>query len=224
MKRNVSFVMMLVLLVTILCSPAMAYEKTDMPIMQVSFSVSGSVAEDKSVTNLNVTVPRDASYSYAGFEIVDTNDTGVQVKLRFAARNKYFFRITKVSQIIVPEGIEYVAASREDQGYTLAVEVILPGNNDFSANKVEHGWVKYGNFWYYRLLNGTYAKEWKQIDGDWYYFYYDGRMATNEWLAGEYYVGADGRMLHDTITPDGYRVGSDGKWIRGPQEAISAGN
>lgn len=218
MKRIFLFVTMLAVYTILLSSSVVAYEKTDMPIMQVSFFVTGNVSEDKNITNLNVTVPRDANYSYAGFKTTDAyNDTGVNVKLYFAARSKYYFRITKMSQIYVPEGISYISASREDNGYTLVVEVALPANTEFSADTFQHGWVQYGNYWYYRLANGSYAKEWKQIEGDWYYFYADGKMAANEWISGQYYVGSDGRMLHDTITPDGYRVGSDGKWIKEEQ-------
>ena len=226
MKKIASLIIMLSALVILCCSSAAAYEKEDKAITQVSFTASGNVTEDKNVTNLNVSVPKDANYSYAGFETVGTDDTGVHVKLNFTARNKYYFRIIKASQIRIPEGIAYVSAAREDNGYSLVVEVALP-TAAFTADTFHQGWIKKGDLWYYMLSDGFYAKQWKQIDGDWYYFDEYGQMAANKWIAGEYYVGADGRMLHDTITPDGYKVGSDGKWIRevqGPDQNNTVGS
>lgn len=48
MKKIHSLAMILPLLVLILCSPVMAYEKYDIAIKQVSFFVAGDVSE---VTN-----------------------------------------------------------------------------------------------------------------------------------------------------------------------------
>ncbi|WP_396127987.1 hypothetical protein [Clostridium sp.] len=42
--------------------------------------------------------------------------------------------------------------------------------------------------------NGIMQKRWVQTNGDWYYLYGNGYMAS------------------DTITPDGYKVDQSGKW------------
>lgn len=57
-------------------------------------------------------------------------------------------------------------------------------------------WVNYGGSdWYYKQADMSVAKGWKQIDGKWYYFYSDGKMASN------------------TIV-DGYKIGADGVWVQ----------
>ena len=64
------------------------------------------------------------------------------------------------------------------------------------------GWIQTAdNKWYYfetaKTANeGKMITGWKQIDGDYYYFNYDGSMVVNGW------------------TPDGRRVGTDGKLIK----------
>ncbi len=104
------------------------------------------------------------------------------------------------------------------------------------------GWQKIGNTWFY-LDNETGVMEnsgIKTIDGETYYFYDWGGMASScwylnkdtgvwyyfrgngamaksawvEWKGEYYYCGADGKMLTSTTTPDGYRVDQNGKWIR----------
>lgn len=103
------------------------------------------------------------------------------------------------------------------------------------------GWRKIGNTWYYLDCDtGTMNRNSiRQIDGETYYFYDWGGMASDFWYAEEttgqwyffrsdgamvksawtlwkgkwYYSGENGVMLTDTVTPDGYRVDENGIWI-----------
>lgn len=103
------------------------------------------------------------------------------------------------------------------------------------------GWQKVGGSWYYLDADTGAMSEnvTRQIEGEAYYFYDWGGMASNFWYAEEetgqwyffrgngalaksswtlwkgkwYYSGADGAMLIDTVTPDGYYVDENGVWI-----------
>lgn len=71
---------------------------------------------------------------------------------------------------------------------------------------------RYGTGMVYRNDDGTICeKEWKFVDGDWYYFGFNGDMCKNSWQ-GAYYLGPEGKMLKDVVTPDGYRLDVTGKW------------
>ena len=218
MKRVAVFLASLALMLTIFGSSVFAYQKNDIAIQLVRFTVSGMVSSDLNDVRINVTVPQEDKYYYMGHEILDPEtirETGVvTVKLKFHSSNHYYFKITKASQIAIPKDVKYISASREDDGYQLHVVVKFPANTEISSTEYNTGWLESHGFWYYRLPDGKFAREWKQIDGEWYYFYFDGRMAASEWLADTYYVDENGRMLHDTVTPDGYTVGSDGKRLQ----------
>jgi len=56
-------------------------------------------------------------------------------------------------------------------------------------------WKQDSNGWW-NTEGSSYSIGWKEIDGNWYYFWGNGYMA------------------HDT-TVDGYKLGSDGAWIQG---------
>lgn len=46
------------------------------------------------------------------------------------------------------------------------------------------------------MNEGKFIAGWKVVDGEWYFFDFEGAMLTN------------------TRTPDGYLVGADGKWVK----------
>jgi len=231
MKRVVTFVTTLIVMICMVCLPAFAYAKNDRPIGLVTFSVVGSVSSDMSSVTLSAKTPEKDMYYYMGHDLLGIqNVDGVNIvnaKLKFAAVNQYYFRITKASQIMIRgnTNVKYVSAAREDGGYTLIVEVKFPADQDLTPaeelpqrSSIEEGWVQDKGGWCFRLADGSYAKGWKEIDGNWYYFQFDGKMITDQWVDNAYYVGGDGKMLKNTTTPDGYKVGPDGKWI---QEANS---
>ncbi|MDO4789284.1 MAG: hypothetical protein Q4A19_09025 [Johnsonella sp.] len=56
-------------------------------------------------------------------------------------------------------------------------------------------WKRDSLGWWYQEDNGSYPREaWREVNGAWYYFDYDGYM------------------LFDTYTPDGYFLGESGAW------------
>ncbi|OOM13971.1 putative endo-beta-N-acetylglucosaminidase precursor [Clostridium saccharobutylicum] len=102
-----------------------------------------------------------------------------------------------------------------------------------SDGSMATGWVRDGNVWHFMYNNGSMAYDytddgyhvdstgkmvtgtgWNYIDGSWYYFEDDGRVATG-WLQDEgnwYYLYPQGSMAHDT-TINGWQVDDSGKWI-----------
>ena len=224
MKKTVSMVTVIMVLVSLMCFSSFAYDSNkDHPIHLVTVSASASVSSDLSNATILVNTPEKDPYYYMGYELMGVENDGekniVTAKLKFHALNQYYFRIARASQIIL-YGVKYDSAAREEESYQLNIIVKFPADTEITPpaelpqkSFTEEKWEQKDGNWYYRLSDGQYAKKWKQIDGDWYYFYNDGRMAANEWLENAYYVGTDGKMLHDTVTPDGYRVGADGKWI-----------
>ena len=61
--------------------------------------------------------------------------------------------------------------------------------------------LKYDNLyggWRYYNENGNMLKDgWELIDGNWYYFYESGKLATNTFIGGEYYVNGSGALTSD---------------------------
>ena len=58
----------------------------------------------------------------------------------------------------------------------------------------KQGWVKEGNTWYY---------------------YENGTLASNKWIGSTYWVGADGKMATSSWVDNGrYYVGSNGVWVK----------
>ena len=52
--------------------------------------------------------------------------------------------------------------------------------------------------WRYYDENGNMLKDgWELIDGNWYYFYSDGNLATNTYIGGEFYVNGSGALTSD---------------------------
>lgn len=71
------------------------------------------------------------------------------------------------------------------------------------------GWIWDSKGWWYEMPNGTYpSAEWKQIDGEWYYFDRYGYMATG-WLLNQnrwYYLAPSGEMYRSRW------LDYEGKW------------
>ena len=67
--------------------------------------------------------------------------------------------------------------------------------------------------------NGKYLnKQWKEIDGDWYYFKDGGYIAKNEWV-GSYFIKGNGRMAknemqYDQSTSSSYYFKDDGTFAK----------
>ena len=67
--------------------------------------------------------------------------------------------------------------------------------------------------------NGKYLnKQWKEIDGDWYYFRDGGYIAKNEWV-GSYFIKGNGRMAknemqYDQSTGSSYYFKEDGTFAK----------
>lgn len=51
-------------------------------------------------------------------------------------------------------------------------------------------WKSDSTGWWYTEGN-SWATGWRNINGNWYYFYSDGYMAHDEWI-GDYYLGSSG--------------------------------
>ena len=57
--------------------------------------------------------------------------------------------------------------------------------------------------------SGVAAKNWKKIDGIWYYFNKDGSLARNSWIGDLYYVDKLGAMVRDKRV-NGIYIDEDG--------------
>jgi glucan-binding YG repeat protein len=73
--------------------------------------------------------------------------------------------------------------------------------------------------WWWQNSDGTWpASQWKDINGQWYYFDAEGYMATG-WIevdGSSYYLDlSSGIMYANARTPDGYWVDANGVWIPG---------
>ena len=97
-----------------------------------------------------------------------------------------------------------------------------PGANfplaDFKQLRIKAGkWLKgesEGNTkkWWYKHSDGSYtANDWEKIDGEWYFFDYNGWMKTGwiVWKGKDYYLYGNGVMAHNT-TLYGYKFDSNG--------------
>ena len=71
----------------------------------------------------------------------------------------------------------------------------LQKTSDGSQGKMQTGWIKEGEAWYYLGPTGRMTKGWNWIDGRCYYM-----------------DQKSGHMLADCVTPDGYTVDKTGAW------------
>lgn len=81
------------------------------------------------------------------------------------------------------------------------ISTFLFAGTGTNAAAVDGQWVKDNMGWYYAIGN-SYATGWKNIDGNWYYFYSDGYMAYDTVIDG-YYLNNKGAW-----TNNAYNYGS----------------
>ncbi len=111
---------------------AFAYESSDKPIRSVGISVMGYIELDQNIgeeEELDISTSGN-KYDYDHYEVQNegfkwTSEDTPDIKIYLSAREGYYFRITRASQIRLT-GATYVSAAREDSAYTLVVEVKLP--------------------------------------------------------------------------------------------------
>ncbi|OOM79901.1 putative cell wall binding repeat protein [Clostridium puniceum] len=60
----------------------------------------------------------------------------------------------------------------------------------FSSVGANAEWKQDDNGWW-NTEGSSYSTGWKEIGGNWYYFYSDGYMAQSQYI-GNYYLGSDG--------------------------------
>ena len=117
----------------------------------------------------------------------------------------------------------------ENGTYTFKVRSVKDSNNAKSrwvsspeqkaGSTVFEGWQRAADHvrWWWQNTDGTYpASQWKEINGQWYYFDADGYMATG-WVQvnGLYYYldPTSGAMYANRYTPDNCWVDVNGVWI-----------
>ncbi|MBQ7535724.1 MAG: hypothetical protein IJT43_08915 [Stomatobaculum sp.] len=115
---------------------AFAYDKDDKPIQRVNISIRGYIEIETDLGEEELEIHTSGNkYSFDHYEVQNdtfywTSEDVPDIKIYLAAEEGYYFRITKASQITLNgDGVKYVSAAREDNGYTLVVEVKLPPLN-----------------------------------------------------------------------------------------------
>ena len=79
----------------------------------------------------------------------------------------------------------YMESSTWRDGYWL-------GSDGAWTYEATASWKTNGNGWWFEDTSGWYPySQWQKINGNWYYFDYDGYMVTNKNIDG-YWIGADG--------------------------------
>ena len=76
----------------------------------------------------------------------------------------------------------------------------------------------YNSSFYFDENGNTLNKQWKEIDGEWYYFKDGGYIAKNEWV-GSYFIKGNGRMAknemqYDQSTGSSYYFKEDGTFAK----------
>lgn len=93
-------------------------------------------------------------------------------------------------------------------------------SGDNSQTSTGEGWQKTAdNRWWWRNADGSYpTSQWKEVNGQWYYFDAEGYMATG-WITlngVSYYLDTtSGAMYSNCRTPDNYWVNESGAWVPG---------
>lgn len=73
--------------------------------------------------------------------------------------------------------------------------LVLASVLGFSSKQANAMWKQDSTGWYYTTGENSWTTGWRNINGEWYYFYTNGYMAHN-------------------TTIDGYVLGSDGAWVQ----------
>ena len=73
-------------------------------------------------------------------------------------------------------------------------------------------WLREGDDWYYFEQNGDAVTGWKEIKGNWFYFYENCKLATNTWI-GSYYLNGDG-IWEPEATRDEWVLSGNRWWYR----------
>ncbi len=109
-----------------------AYEKSDKPIRNVSITIDGYIEVETDMGEEELEIRTSGNkYSFDRYEVENwgfswTIDDIPELKIYLAAEEGYYFHVTKASQIKLNGDVKYVSAAREDNGYTLVVQVKLP--------------------------------------------------------------------------------------------------
>ena len=87
--------------------------------------------------------------------------------------------------------------------------------------RLNNGWVKSGNYWYYYKNGSLLKNEWIKDNSKWYYLGSDGKMYASKWLKWKnewYYLGSDGAMFTNNWAKDSkgkwFYLGPDGKMVK----------
>ena len=124
---------MALLFAAALSGAVFAYDKDeDKPIRSVGISVMGYIEVGRNVgeeDELEISTS-GSKYDYDYYEVVNegfkwSSDDVPRLKIYLSAAEGYYFHITRASQIRLT-GATYVSAARENEAYTLVVEVKLP--------------------------------------------------------------------------------------------------
>lgn len=151
-------------------------------------------------------------------EIHDIYNMSYDFKKQITSAGNYQFQVRSIKA-------SNNAKSSWTRSETWAVtdaDVISLGNTlSVSASSSDSGWKKAadGVRWWWQNEDGSYiASDWKNDNGQWYYFDAEGYMATG-WIevnGKHYYMDpASGAMFANQRTPDNFWVDATGAWIPG---------
>lgn len=178
-------------------------------------------------------------YSFAKSDVM-AND--VLDLLDYAVENKQFIQVviiksdgsTYVNNKFSIESLNYSVKRNGDYNYSLGLKKYRETTKEAYALGWNHnatGWWYCYDYEHYKW----YADEWKQIDGEWYYFNSNGyalesqwilwknvwywldencKMAHNKWLQinGKWYYFFDSGEMARNTTIDGYYLDDSGAW------------
>lgn len=156
-------------------------------------------------TDLSIAIPGDILKWTCGIE-------GKGHVAIYTGNNKMIHSLNPTQNIMETPSIPAWAGD----GYWLE-SIIRPSgiSNMVQTIKEDWFWETNGNFWKYQLSDGSFAKGWKLISYQWYYFKADESLTWGCWerIDGKWYhFHEDGHMEKDWKEIDGkfYYFGNDG--------------